>query len=1310
MSETMATYQYNGSPSHVAYESYRQEQAPIEQRRRPRPESSSSSNYAPSPRGYREDYSRAQHASLIDQQPGYTTTTSIRRAKSDVGPTVSEEQLRFSAHINRFASHDPRTTPVHTPRGGVSVSERIKRFNTENDVTMRQTPPSPQQYQEQTRRNSPQRTRSTTLSHEHRFPTPSRGESSYRRHQDMAQDHYHSEERQARQQKTSRDRSTPTTSNQTSSSSERRSYSRERRSRSPATRPAAAEENASNKVRSSERSQSPAARLVTESNYQGSPSRASETQRAARSLLAKRRQRRLEEEARKNAEGAAGQQHSYENSETKANTGQTNGELKRDPRRDEGRTDRILREARSRSASPRISRYSRKAYEVPQPASSMLSNDTKEKPALAVDYGRDKRRSHAWDQHVSPKSQGARATTMRAPQIAVRNQEPVSPLTMTSPRMQMQMSRRRGGAPDSPNGVKNSADSVHTSGSNTTSSVQEIKRQLWDDKETLQVSVKPSLSSHGYSDKRTKQTSGYYAPEMAGHQGQRVRSLSPKPRLEVHGHERPASSIDPPSSSAMFNSKFVQAALSSQRDGRTTPPIIDAHRAERSSPNQYSRYNESQLQSRSESPRPPITPKTGEPFRPVSASSSPRAGASPVPSSHSHSIERVPSSAGGSTATGEASVAKLVAKLTSVSREDPERALRMIDSILRAESRSSSGQPGSRAGSRSGSRASREASRSPVVAPLSEDVDVAIENDDDESDDSDSSCDDTSVSSITNPTYQRDDKAYPHAPSTSTSRNPRPSSLNKYSQLQPTSPKEEEKRGKSSKSKKEKKPPPPATIKAKSKKSSSKKEKAKINDTVSKTLPATKVRALSPSTRDRKQSLKTDAMDPAAIAMKIRGWDEQVNLDPEPMSPTKTVDTSATEELGSIVTPKQTSPEHRRAHPWDDNRPQNATKARAIDLTIGTGPSTNPFENEQSDALEPASPWQRRRAAKQELVDSNGEEEKGAPPRSATPSSESLKIAPNVYDVHRNRRRRSRSREGRPDKSRSLLDEHVKRNSKKPSNLNPFDSDYSHSRDTRHSRDNIADQGARNPFDSDYENTPRSTMSDAGNPFESDIRGRPDRNGTKSDTGDMFESAWGALPSNAFGARGHSTSPALPSEANELGGPSSTVHLPPRTPTSRIPFPFDEAPESSLDPNESSGRRRRGFLKMKRSGTPKKDRQPQQPTGSKPLLSPYAMDSVEVNGGHDEFTPQRSSSKSQGRRSRTLSPAPRKMRKSKSPGRNRLRLPRNENKIIRNDSFTDGEDESSSLTGSLTGSTTSSVRNKNLAKKFSRFLKVYEED
>ena len=433
-------------------------------------------------------------------------------------------------------------------------------------------------------------------------------------------------------------------------------------------------------------------------------------------------------------------------------------------------------------------------------------------------------------------------------QIAMRQQEPVSPMTPGSPVTPVTNTTKQR-MPESPasdqspmprnSRVKNSGDTI-TSGEtkSTVSTVQELKRQLWDNNEKLHVAVKPSLHSHGYSDRRTKQTTGYYAPEMAGDQGQRVRSLSPNPKHAVHGRERPASSIEPPSrNSAMFNSKYMQAARVSTREGysspepsediraATSPPHETTDYATKSTPRRSRHQSEDHVQHHAESPLPPIPPRqesSDEDFH------SPRAGMSPVPSSATHSIERVPSSAGVSTATGEVSVAKLVAKLSSVSREDPELALQMIDSILRAESKSSAGGPGSRAEIQS------------VIALASQKETNAVDEsaEDDQNDDDESAAssfdDSTSVSSITNPTYQRDDKAHTQIQSTSNSRNPRPSSLNKYSQVRPTSPPEEE-RGKSSKAKKEKKPPPPATIKVNKsdsdrpngnkEKSSSKKEK-----------------------------------------------------------------------------------------------------------------------------------------------------------------------------------------------------------------------------------------------------------------------------------------------------------------------------------------------------------------------------------------------------------------------------------------------------------------------------------------------------
>jgi len=677
-------------------------------------------------------------------------------------------------------------------------------------------------------------------------------------------------------------------------------------------------------------------------------------------------------------------------------------------------------------------------------------------------------------------------------------------------------------------------------------------------------------------------------------------------------------------------------------------------------------------------------------------------------------------------------VAKLVAKLSSVSRDDPERALRMIDTILRAESKSSSTGQGSRAGSRA-----EVTSNSPIL-PIKEDaVAVTGAGDDDEEDDDDqdeesesseTSCDDTSVSSITNPTYQRDDKAYDHTKvaSTSNSRNPRPTSLNKYTQMHPTS--QDDSRGKSNKAKKEKKPPPPATIKvnkndssgsnAAGRKSSSKKDKKGRKESA-----ARKVRALSPARFDRMQLPGNAPMDAAAIAMKIRGWDEQLSnrdsgLDSAPLSPNtnRTEDTAKTEDLGSIITPQSQKPtvtESRRSHPWDDTRPQSGKKFGAIDLTIGAGADFEDFGNDEVDNFGFVSPWQKRRAAKRDtdspenpassgerananVTSANREETRGRARQAGSRSpGESPRIAPNVYDVHRNRRSRSRDKGSCPEPSR----ERDPPSNTKSDSGNPFDSAYK-------SRPSSTKSDKGKPFESAYRERPKSTKSDTGKSFDSD-HGKP-RSTSKSDTGDIFDSAWVALPADAFPGQpttpGRARSDKLPDAvssafAADMDLLDTSTDLPPRTPTNRAPFGKEDLPEASRDPNESGGRLRRGFLKMRRSNTPKKERPSPQSNGSKPLLSAYAMDSVvDVK---DEFKVRQKPSRSPGRRSRTLSPAPRSVMKSKSPGRNRLRR--------RNGSFTDGEDETSSLTGSLTGSTASSVRNKNLAKKFSRFLKVYED-
>lgn len=133
---------------------------------------------------------------------------------------------------------------------------------------------------------------------------------------------------------------------------------------------------------------------------------------------------------------------------------------------------------------------------------------------------------------------------------------------------------------------------------------------------------------------------------------------------------------------------------------------------------------------------------------------------------------------------------KLVAKLNSVNRDNPTEALAVIDSILRQESRSSSGEP-------------EEPVRGTLGETTKRESPTPIDNDSD----GDESSGETSVSSITNPTYQEvkpqqdqakvlnpfaPDSSFPnhfhskestskqYPPSTSTFRRPRPSALQNY--------------------------------------------------------------------------------------------------------------------------------------------------------------------------------------------------------------------------------------------------------------------------------------------------------------------------------------------------------------------------------------------------------------------------------------------------------------------------------------------------------------------------------------------------
>jgi hypothetical protein len=712
----------------------------------------------------------------------------------------------------------------------------------------------------------------------------------------------------------------------------------------------------------------------------------------------------------------------------------------------------------------------------------------------------------------------------------------------------------------------------------------------------------------------------------------------------------------------------------------------------------------------------------------------------------------------------EPSVAKLVAKLNSINRDDPEHALKAIDTILRAESESPS----------FGGHLSRREVLSRSSTHQQEDLDTTQEDDDDSDDDSsDSSYDDTSVSSITNPTYQREDQ--PPAQSTANFRRPRPSSLNTYTQQQKVAPSNET-RGKSSKAKKEKKPPPPSTIKVK--------ENGADDDVDS--APAKKERKLD---KFMEKSPEVDVSDAAAIALKIRTWDEMtIPSNPSfPSSPPRTVDedqrtaaterTGATEDLGSIITP-QSSPrletqhshewdEHRpqtdrstiptekqRTHPWDDHRPRDHL-LRPVVLPSG-GAEVEDFDDVGDDmvreAFESSSAWRRRRASKTKLNTVGTDGRPRSSPRQSAPESSTQLVHTSTANGSLGVRDTSIAKGIGVETVKNIdslammiasggTKEATDLSPRRSNHLPPNASDVSMKRRSK-SRERRPEP-AHEARDKDARSGPMSETSSRPEPHRTS-RDKDARSGPKSEASNVFDSAWGALPANAFdttcddafgNSRGSKSQPPSPlhvaskrrsksqppgarkdtssddvfdtTRASRSQPPSelplvpimrlpegvtaafsdNTIKLLETTTTPPLNKIDDLQPEARTDPKQGGSRLRRGFQKLRRSTTPNKNRSPSLPFSaspkerSKPLLSANAIDSVD----HDADMMDKKKMK---------------WRTAKTPARDRSNsLAGEEGTASLNESFT----------GSLNGSLMS-VRNKNLAKKFSRFLRVYDDE
>lgn len=477
--------------------------------------------------------------------------------------------------------------------------------------------------------------------------------------------------------------------------------------------------------------------------------------------------------------------------------------------------------------------------------------------------------------------------------------------------------------------------------------VAELRKKLWDTNETLQVAVPPSLhyigglrdqserslvEEKGTSRSASKAVLPKGGPEMAGRFGQRSRSHSPK---------------RPQYASSTFKSRYYEAALASRRahaakemspkiaakrlsfpPKQNEPDRIELERWHSEVPTQtadveprnrnddYNHNNETdelpkqdygpqrgrQQQPRDYGPRKRynLDSRDTESQRMQEHLESIMVNATTVAQQEQQKQQQQQQSAvttsNGENAvssmwrrqpmpslvdersdtTGEASVAKLVARLSSISRDNPAEALAQIDSILRAESKSSSGDM------------DHGRLQTPITSVQEEKKDdyECLEGDDSDDDD------ETSMSSITNPSYAHATLAHQNLPQLLTSgRNARPNSLQTYQQPPSAAEGKETK----TRTKEKRRPTPPSTIQVKE--PSGKRGVDQFMGRLDQLL----------TNDDNRESRNA-----AAIAMKIRMWDElSVSKSPSKMDEAlstvpsfqEEIISATTDELGSIVTP-----------------------------------------------------------------------------------------------------------------------------------------------------------------------------------------------------------------------------------------------------------------------------------------------------------------------------------------------------------------------------------------------------------------------
>lgn len=294
--------------------------------------------------------------------------------------------------------------------------------------------------------------------------------------------------------------------------------------------------------------------------------------------------------------------------------------------------------------------------------------------------------------------------------------------------------------------------------------VQELRKKLWTENEDLQVSVRPSFHDTESKGRLNRHWLHYNGPEMAGSAGQRsARSLSPKTQQK----------------GLQFKSRYYEAARreiispsrcsASTKDGKSTDYTLHSLKSSESS-QKANMATEIKPATTKEASN--ISHHVAQPLRKANTADSAKPeDVAPVPAGNEH-LGRLQDA---SFAKKEETVSSLIKKLGQINRDDPEAALAQIDAILKQGFQSS-------AFDHNVTELHAAVTRDSTLSGVQQATPMVVSQEDINGVDSDveSTSDETSVSSMTNPTYQEVRNGDKEATAAANGR-PRPSALGTYS-------------------------------------------------------------------------------------------------------------------------------------------------------------------------------------------------------------------------------------------------------------------------------------------------------------------------------------------------------------------------------------------------------------------------------------------------------------------------------------------------------------------------------------------------